>query len=244
VVVQASGTATGLPPGPAHQSDVRTVEVICAAVAAFNAGDQLALGARAEDDQPAHVSAGVYPQELLGCNPGRVCRSSRPMPLVAGKSEVSLKAISLLDDGRAVCTLTTVDAQLVGMYAVADERIVAGCHYFSDLDLLSRIGTLPPHHTAQRAPRREEAGDGSGPATLGDVLLEGRLAHRHERLRLVIHALDERLAALTASERVVPAALLAAIEGFQKELAHVRGELHALRRPSHQRPPDNKREAP
>jgi hypothetical protein len=160
--------------------------------------------------------------------------------LVAGKSAVSLKAISLLDDGRAVCTLTTVDAQLVGMYAVADERIVAGCHYFSDLDLLSRIGTLPPHHTAQRAPRREEAGDGSGPATLGDVLLEGRLAHRHERLRLVIHALDERLAALTASERVVPAALLAAIQGFQKELAHVRGELHALRRPSHQRPPDNR----
>ena len=122
---QASGTATGLPPGPAHQSDVRTVEVICAAVAAFNAGDQLALGARAEDDQPAHVSAGVYPQELLGCNPGRVCRSSRPVPVVAGKSAVSLKAISLLDDGRAVCTLTTVDAQLVGMYAVADERIVA-----------------------------------------------------------------------------------------------------------------------
>jgi hypothetical protein len=79
--------------------------VICAAVAAFNAGDQLALGARAEDDQPAHVSAGVYPQELLGCNPGRVCRSSRPMPLVAGTEDLLGSGNARRSRAFVVCSL-------------------------------------------------------------------------------------------------------------------------------------------
>jgi hypothetical protein len=220
-----------------RRPDGSVVAVLRKAVAAFNAGDQSALDGAARGD----ASVSTCSQALLGCGPGRVCRISRPMPLVAGEHEVSVSACSVLDNGRAVCTLRTADAELVGIYKVADGAIVAGCHYFSDLDLLARIGTLPGRARARPAGRAVLAAAGGGSATLGDALLETRLAHRLERLRLVIHAQDERLAALAASGRAVPHALLAAIQGFQHELLDVRRQLHALRRLSESKPPNNRR---
>jgi len=216
----------------------QTGEVIRSAVAAFNAGDQTAL----ESSDTIGVAAGVYPQELLGCSPSRVRRFSRPLPLVAGQDEVSLTSISLLADGRAVCMLTAGDLQIVAIYAVADGKIVAGCHYFSDVDMLINIGTLPSRATAQRAPNpRASTQDVWASETLRDTLRERRLAHRQERLRLVIHALDERLAALAASRRAVPSALVAAIHGFQHELASVRTEIHVLRHAHENEPLEHKR---
>jgi len=67
------------------------------------------------------------------------------------------------------------------------------------------------------------ADDGREPTrrSLGDSLIEVRLAHRHERLRLVLHALELRRRALVASGTPIPAALMAAVRGFQRELADV-----------------------
>ena len=55
---------------------------------------------------------------------------------------------------------------------------------------------------------------------------EARLRHRHDRLQLVIFALDERLRSLSPSDRTRH--LVAAIQGFQQELASVRAELRTL----------------
>lgn len=48
---------------------------------------------------------------------------------------------------------------------------------------------------------------------------------------------DERLGTLGASHATIPPALIAAIKGFQQELANVRVELRTLRRASETRPP-------
>jgi capsule polysaccharide export protein KpsE/RkpR len=57
-------------------------------------------------------------------------------------------------------------------------------------------------------------------------LREARLRHRRDRLQLVIFALDERLGSLSTSDRTRH--LVAAISGFQQELASVRAELRTL----------------
>jgi len=62
--------------------------------------------------------------------------------------------------------------------------------------------------------------------TLGDSLREARLRHRRDRLQLVIFALDERLGSLSIRDRTRH--LVAAIRGFQQELASVRAELRTL----------------
>jgi len=62
--------------------------------------------------------------------------------------------------------------------------------------------------------------------TLGDSLREARLRHRRDRLQRAIFALDERLSNLGASHRTRH--LVAAIDGFQQELASVRAELRTL----------------
>ena len=62
--------------------------------------------------------------------------------------------------------------------------------------------------------------------TLGDSLREARLRYRRDSLQLVIFALDERLGGLGPSDRARH--VVAAIRGFQQELASVRAELRSL----------------
>jgi hypothetical protein len=63
---------------------------------------------------------------------------------------------------------------------------------------------------------------------LGEQLRRQRLEHRAGRLERVLLALHDRVAAREAAG-LVPPPLLAAIEGFEHELRHVRDELRGLR---------------
>lgn len=75
--------------------------------------------------------------------------------------------------------------------------------------------------------------------TLGESLREARLRHRRDRLQLVSSALDERLGSLSPSHRTRH--LVAAIHGFQQELASVRDELRALHSSTEPYTPRNER---
>ena len=229
-------------------------DVIRAAIAAHNEGDAGALSAHV-DGQTGRAGADSGTQDLLGCAPGRACHALRPMPLRAGEIELAVRAIYPVDERCAVCELTTPDGtELVGVYAVDGGQISAACHYFSDIDLLAKVGTLTcglrrgvdpsaselvinARHTGIGP--AEAALHAEGPrasATLAESLRELRLRHRHDRLQLVILALDERLGTLGASHRAIPQPLLAAIQGFQKELVSVRAVLRTLGRSSTARP--------
>jgi hypothetical protein len=63
--------------------------------------------------------------------------------------------------------------------------------------------------------------------TLGDSLREARLRHRYDRLQLVIGTLYERLGNLNPTSARTRH-LVAAIHGFQQELASVCAELRTL----------------
>ena len=142
------------------------------------------------------------------------------MPLVAGTSDLRITASRELGDRRVVCNLATADGtRLVGLYAVDAGRIIAACHYFSDMDMLERIGVLPAPAGVTAVPREA---NGSPPAlSLADGLLARRLSHRRERVQLVIHALDQRIRELNGGGQPVPGALTAAIRGFQEELDRI-----------------------
>jgi hypothetical protein len=228
-----------------HEVAVSTVAVINAALDGFNHGDQEALSARTYGD-PAAGPGTRRPQRRLGCSPCRTCIAGRPMPLAAGESELSLTAIRELGRGRAVCNLARADGtRLVGLYAVDDGHITAACHYFSDIEMLDKLGILPVPEPPTESPERDRATGrrvttAAPPASpsLADSLHESRLAHRRERIRLVIHALDQRVHALIDSRQTVPDALTAAIRGFQKELEQLRpGGSTTRPRPTRQPPP-------
>ena len=68
--------------------------------------------------------------------------------------------------------------------------------------------------------------------TLGADLRERRLAHRRGRLQLAVHALEVRARASAEAGQAAPAPLLAAIAGFEQELAEVTAELGTLRGPA------------
>lgn len=63
--------------------------------------------------------------------------------------------------------------------------------------------------------------------TLHDRLERVRLVHREARLKLVLAALDTRVQELKRDGERTPAPLLAALAGFQDELATVRARLRA-----------------
>ncbi|HMS73484.1 MAG TPA: hypothetical protein PKB03_10670 [Baekduia sp.] len=199
-------------------SITRTTAIISAAVDAFNHGQQDALGA-------CHGPGALQPQALLGCAASRTCSARRPIPIIAGESELSLIEIREVGKYRAVCRLAADGTQLVGLYAVRDGCIAAGCHYYSDIDLLTELGILPltggPNNPQPRHGAAAVAATAPRPRTspsLGDSLLDARLAHRQQRLRLAIRALDLRVEALAGDGNPTPQALTAAIRGFQQEL--------------------------
>lgn len=79
--------------------------------------------------------------------------------------------------------------------------------------------------------------------TLSDSLLASRLAHREERLRLVLTALRARVLELRLCGEHVPEGLVEATNEFQKDLAAVRARaaevnarLAVLRRDTEQCP--------
>lgn len=65
--------------------------------------------------------------------------------------------------------------------------------------------------------------------TLDASLREARLVHRRKRLRPVVGALRARMDAAKEAHGTVPGPLLAAVAGFEQELATVEAELLALR---------------
>ena len=76
-------------------------------------------------------------------------------------------------------------------------------------------------------------GEPAGSATLGNRLLQLRLAHREERLRLVLSALNDRArAAATGAASGVPEPLTAAIAGFEQELQAIRAQRRDLDHPA------------
>jgi len=210
---------------------VSTAAVINAALDGFNHGDQDALSARTDGD-PAAGPGARRTQARLGCSPCRACMAGRPMPLAAGESELSITAIRDLGQRRAVCSLATADGtKLVGLYAVDDGHITAACHYFSDIDMLDKLGILPVPALPTESRERDRptglkaiTGGPRASLSLADSLLESRLEHRRERLRLVIHALDQRVHALSDGRQTIPDALTAAIRGFQEELEQLRAD--------------------
>ena len=66
--------------------------------------------------------------------------------------------------------------------------------------------------------------------TIGDGLLQRRLAHREARLELVLRALYQRLHETERHGDAIPAPLVSAISDFEHERAEVRRNLRALRR--------------
>jgi hypothetical protein len=124
------------------QSTPPVLDVIKAAIAAFNAGDAQALRTRVPN-QPDLEEGGPTAQELHDCNRGRPYCAVRPMPLTAGEHYVSLTASYELDHRRVVCELEAADStRLVGIYSVDDGQMTAACHYFSTVAMLVKIGTL------------------------------------------------------------------------------------------------------
>ena len=61
--------------------------------------------------------------------------------------------------------------------------------------------------------------------TLRDRLLQSRLIHREARLQLALAALHDRRRELERHDTEIPKPLLAAIAGFEEELAGVRDGL-------------------
>lgn len=61
--------------------------------------------------------------------------------------------------------------------------------------------------------------------TLRDSLLQSRLIHREARLQLALAALHDRRRELERHDTEIPKPLLAAIAGFEEELAGVRNGL-------------------
>jgi hypothetical protein len=58
---------------------------------------------------------------------------------------IAIAHIAGLDADRVFCRLVTAhDSQLVGVYSLADGRVDGARHYFSDVDLLVRVGILRP----------------------------------------------------------------------------------------------------
>jgi hypothetical protein len=86
-------------------------------------------------------------------------------------------------------------------------------------------------HSTGRATTSAPARDPRSAPTLGACLRERRLAHRRDRLRLAILALRARVRVDDDARQTPPAPLLAAIAGFEQELAEVTAELQALERP-------------
>jgi hypothetical protein len=122
--------------------DVTVVDVIMAAIAAFNVGDEQALRTRVLNE-PYPQRGGPTPQALHDCRRGRPRDAVRPMPLTAGEDYVSVTAIHELDHRRVVCELEAADGtRVVGIYSVDAGQITAACHYFSTIAMLVKIGTL------------------------------------------------------------------------------------------------------
>lgn len=196
-----------------------TPEVISAALDEFNEGHRDALSAWTGP-------GALHPQALLGCSVSRTCSARRPVPVVAGSGKLSLVEIREVGEHRAVCNLVTENGiRLVGLYAVQDGCITAACHYLSDVDMLAEIGVLPltglpdaTHEHHAPAGVAAKCSDPRASLSIGDSLLDARVAHRQRRLRLAIRALDLRVEALSDSGEPTPRALTQAIRGFQQEL--------------------------
>jgi hypothetical protein len=130
-------------------------DVIRAAVAAFNRGDPQALSVQRGDARSCGSDRTTH-QQALGCSPMPSCRAGRPLPPGACETGVSLKSVHLLDDRRAVCHLVIGDSvDVAGIYAVDEGRITAACHYFSDLDLLVKVGILGASDLGETVPGTE-----------------------------------------------------------------------------------------
>ncbi len=198
-----------------------------AAVAAFNRGDPDALRVAGEDDSATHRTRS---QQRLGCSPSSPCRAARPMPLTAGDVELRVKETRALDHRRVVCSMETQHGiELVGIYAVDAGEITAACHYFSDVEMLVRVGIISDPATATDAKRAPD----EAARTLRDSLAESRLEHRRQRLALVLSSLRERIRSAERGGAGVPRPLIAATREFESELADVSEQLRALKATNH-----------
>lgn len=115
------------------------IRVVQGAIDAFNRGDAKALIPRAGDGADTDSCDTVRPR------PDRGLPEATVFALEGGT--ISVRHISCLDARRVFCELIMPDGtDLVGIYAVDDERISDARHYFSDIDMLVTVGILEDRH--------------------------------------------------------------------------------------------------